>query len=259
MTSGGADFPEQRLWRAAGRGFELLFQAAAGHAVVRQPGGLLALTGVAAPDLNCGVVWAEDDAASLTRMFADELRSRGLPGILLVADEAGQTDKNALPAAGLVAAARMPLMTRGPGPVEADARFRVRGAKSSADLSVANRLIAAAFELSATAVDAAFGPALLESAVVAVELVEEGSEPVGSLQTTSHDGLVGIWSMATPPARRRRGIARAGLAHVVSSQLTNKLAFLIATEAGRPLYDAVGFRAVAWSTAWVVPPRDAGS
>lgn len=157
----------------------------------------------------------------------------------------------------MIAAARMPLMTRGPGPVAADPRFMVRRAASPSDLGAANQLIARAFELPVDTVDAAFGPQLLASPQVAVELIVEGNEPVGSLQTTSGDGLIGIWSMATPPAQRRRGIARAGLSQILEARFAAgaALAFLIATDAGRPLYDALGFQVVAWSTAWLVPSR----
>ena len=83
----------------------------------------------------------------------------------------------------------------------------------------------------------------------------DGDEPVGSLQTTSVKTLVGVWSMATPPAQRRRGIARAGLSHVPSRrfQAGASQAFLVATDAGRPLYGAVGFEVVGWCTAWVGP------
>lgn len=258
MKSGGPHSAEG-LWQAAGAGFRQLFQAASGYEVIPTTGGMLALTGVAAPDLNCGVIWAADDAEAVIRTFANELRNRTLPGILLVADDVSRHTSDILQSSGMVAAARMPLMTRGPGLVPASARFTVRRARSPEDLATANRLIAAAFELPVAMVDAAFGPHLLASADVAVAVVEDGDEPVGCLQTTAHDGLVGIWSMATPPAHRRRGIARAGLSHILTSRLAGdtQLAFLIATEAGLPLYTAVGFQVVAWSTLCLVPPHDA--
>lgn len=254
----GQNHSEQHLWQAAGQGFELLFQSASGYEVIRDAGGLLALTGVAAPDLNCGVVWAAGGAATAARTLADELRGRGLPGILLVPDAGGCDALDALPAEGMIAAARMPLMTRTPSEITADLRFLVRQARSPSDLEAANRLTAAAFELSFDVVQAAFRPSLLGSGRAAVELVLDGDEPVGSLQTTTHDELFGIWSMATPPTQRRRGIARAGLSQVLARRFADNasLAFLIATEAGRPLYDALGFQVVAWSTAWLVPPRD---
>lgn len=248
--------PEQELWQAAGRGFEALFRAAPARDVVRASAGMLAVGGVPIPDLNCGVVWAADGAASAIRELAGELVRRRLPGILLVADSAGPEARAAAAEARLLAAARMPLMTRVPGTLDGGSRYTTRRARSTADLRAANRSIAAAFEIPVEPVDTVFGPGLLDSSDVAVELVLEGDDPVGSLQTTSCESLVGVWSMATPPASRRRGIARSGLSQVLERRFSSgaALAFLVATEAGRPLYDAVGFRTVAWCTAWVCSP-----
>ena len=261
MREASAEWTVEQLWHAAGRGFEQLFQAASSHDVVHAVGGMLALTGVACPDLNCGVVWSAADAAATAKTLAAELRSRGLPGILLVSDAAGRGLQDALAEDGMIAAARMPLMTRGPGPIDADPQFTVQRARSPAELASANRLIAAAFGIPVSLVEAAFGVRLLEADDVAVALITDSPEPVGSLQVTAYDGLVGIWSMATHPGQRRRGVARSGLASVLGGRFADgaALGFLIATEGGRPLYDAVGFQVVDWATAWVVPAGDDGS
>ena len=100
MTDATASSPHERLWVAAGRGFERLFPSAPGLEVVQLPGGLLAMTGAPAPDLNCGVVWCLSDAAFVARRLAECLRRRGLPGILLVADAAHGPPAIDAPAAG---------------------------------------------------------------------------------------------------------------------------------------------------------------
>lgn len=248
---------ERRLWMAVGDGFGRVFQAAAGFEVVGAAAGALALTGLPAPDLNCGIVWGGDDAAAAagTVALSDALRRRHLSGILLVPDSAGRMARLAAEESGCIPAARMPLMALPAGPMEVDSRFVVGPAATPSDLAAANRSIAAAFELAPATVAAAFGPRLLAAADVTVEVVRDGGEPVGCLQVTRAEGLVGIWSMATPAAHRRRGIARAGLTQALARRFEqgDRLAFLVATEAGRPLYDAVGFRVVAWCTAWVLP------
>lgn len=242
-----------QLWQAAGLGFERLFRTAPGHEVLRQPGAMLALSGVPCPDLNCGVVWDPAVAAVAIPSLAHELRSRNLPGILLVAEGGGGEALAAAARTGLVEAGRMPLMTRGPGSISCDPRFTARRAASAADLAASNRLVAEGFEVPLVMVEQAFRPGLLDSEDTTVELVLEGDEPVGSLQTTTQGSLVGIWSMVTPPVHRRRGVALAGLAQVLEKHFAAgaSLAFLISTEAGRRLYAAAGFLPAAWCSAWV--------
>lgn len=211
-----------QLWLAAGRGFARLFRSARAIELIHVPGGSLARTGLPVPDLNCGVISPGDDAAAATRLLAGELQRRNIPGILLVPDAA------------------------------AGRRFPVRRATTAADLAAANRIIAAAFELPQDTVAAAFRHDLLNADDVAIELVCDGGVSDGCLQVTAGDNAVGIWSMATPPEQRRRGIARAGLEHVLAKRLSaaDSRAFLIATAAGRPLNDAIGFETVASCTAW---------
>lgn len=246
----------RRLWQAAGQGFSQLFRSAPAYETIEVRGGRLAVTGVPVPDLNCGVVMGDAGAADATGALADELRSRDLPGILLLPDSASPEATEAARASGMTAVARMPLMTRGPGGPPPDPRFRTRTATTPGDLASANRLIASAFELPPGTVSDAFRPTLLSAADVAIEVIRDGEEPVGCLQVTAHGPLVGIWSMATPPEHRRRGVARAGLGHVLTHRLPSAAsrAFLIATDAGRPLYDALGFETVAWCSAWLWQP-----
>ena len=245
---------EQALWREAGRGFGRLFRASAGFEWWQSPTASLAVSGIPAPDLNCGLVDAGEAVAENVAAVAGRLRDRRLPGLVLVTDAAGDEGRSAAAAAGLVPVARMPLMAMAatalcmqPSP------FTVRRVAHAADLSAANRVMAAAFELPPDQVEEAFPAAMLSATDIRVDLVLDGDEPVGALQTTSEGGLTGIWSMATLPNHRRRGIARVGLADALARRFSEgcHTAFLIATEAGRPLYDAIGFKVVAWSDAWL--------
>ena len=249
------------LWRAVGRGFERLFHAADGFEAGGEPSSRFAMSGVPVHDLNCGIVDAGDNAAFALQAMSGRLQQRRLPGIVLVTDAAHEANAAAT-MAGMIRAGRMPLMTL-PAlqfPPESHG-FAVRTAITTADLSTANRLMASAFDLPAHCLDAAFATGLLATADVRVHLVLAAGEPVGALQTTVSEGMVGVWSMATPPDHRHRGIARAGLTHALATcfQEGCHTAFLIATDAGRPLYDSVGFSILDWCTAWVAgndqPPK----
>jgi len=118
----------------------------------------------------------------------------------------------------------------------------------------ATEVMAAAFDLPRSHVQAAFPPGILAANDVCVDLVLDGEEAVGALQSTIADGMAGIWSMATLPGHRRRGVARAGLMHALTHRFSDgcHTAFLIATDAGRPLYDALGFEVAAWCDVWLV-------
>ena len=241
------------LWRAAGRGFERLFHAADGFESGGEPSSRLAMSGVPVADLNCGIVDASDNAALALQAMSGRLQQRRLPGLVLVTDAVRQADEAAI-AAGLIRAGRMPLMTLPARQFLAESHgFAVRTATTAADLAAANRLMASAFDLPAHCLEAAFSTGLLAAADVRVQLVLAAGEPVGALQTTVADGMVGVWSMATPPEHRRRGIARAGLTYALAAHFQEgcHTAFLIATDAGRPLYDSLGFSIRDWCTAWV--------
>lgn len=246
------------LWREAGRGFGRLFRASAGFEWWETPTATLALSGVGCPDLNCGLIHAGESVAADLAAMAGRLRQRGLPGLVLVPEASAAVACATAEAAEVVLAGRMPLMTWNANAVDTvPERFSVRRVATTADLSAANRLIAAAFELPVDRVQAAFAPGMLEVPGVRAGLVLDGDEPVGALQLTVAEGLTGIWSMATLPRHRRRGVARAALTHALASGVAEgcRAAFLIATDAGRPLYEAVGFSIAAWCDVWLVPEQ----
>jgi GNAT superfamily N-acetyltransferase len=87
----------------------------------------------------------------------------------------------------------------------------------------------------------------------------DGAEPI-SVAWLTHGDHIGVWSMMTPPAHRRRGAARAVLSAALeeSWRPSTKGAFLWASPAGRPLYQSFGFSALDEPTIWVPPGSDTG-
>ena len=60
--------------------------------------------------------------------------------------------------------------------------------------------------------------------------------------------------MATPPEHQRKGMGLALLSQVIDDYRRRGVErfFLIATEAGRPLYASLGFETIADLSAWVL-------
>jgi predicted GNAT family acetyltransferase len=114
--------------------------------------------------------------------------------------------------------------------------------------------MAAGFGMGPEATNRVWGEPILEAPGIEVFLASRDGQPFSTGVTTTHGGaVVGIWNMATPPARRRQGAARALLSEIIAYHVGRgaRRFYLFATEAGEPLYRQVGFRTVAESTVWL--------
>jgi GNAT superfamily N-acetyltransferase len=80
-----------------------------------------------------------------------------------------------------------------------------------------------------------------------------GDDPVSTVTTLADGPTVGIWTMATAPARQRQGAGRTLLSHALAHHRARgaELFYLLATEAGQPLYERVGFHTLAEPAVWV--------
>ena len=242
------------LWREAGRGFARLFHASAAFSWFQSSTACLALSGVACPDLNCGVIDTGPAIAEDVLTMTTQLREHHVPGLLLITDAAGPDARAVAESVGLVSVGRMPLMVMKAQQLKPPSRqFSLRRVVDGADLLAAIHVMATAFDLSAEMVDQVFTEALLAARDIDTALVLDGDHPVGAIQATTTAGVTGIWSMATLPEHRRRGIARAALTEVLNQHFAkgSHTAFLIATQAGRPLYDAFGFEVIDWCEVWL--------
>jgi ribosomal protein S18 acetylase RimI-like enzyme len=130
----------------------------------------------------------------------------------------------------------------------------VRRAADAAALAAAEEAIATGFPMHVFLPfrrGAMLPPGLLGSHRISVFLALRGGEPAGGCITLSADGDGGIYSLATLPGHRSRGVGRAlmhaGLRHLAPSPVT-----LVATRDGVPLYRSLGFRTVGHSTWWRV-------
>jgi hypothetical protein len=90
----------------------------------------------------------------------------------------------------------------------------------------------------------------------------DGDQAVSLAFVTQVETSLGLWEVMTPPQHRRRGAARAVVATALrsvasSSTLPIERTLFWSSPAGRPLYDALGFRVGDTVQAWVLGANEA--
>jgi len=117
---------------------------------------------------------------------------------------------------------------------------------------------AVAFESPPEVVRRFLGDGVLDEPTQSVYLATLDGEPVGCGETTTLEGVIGVFGVATLPAARRRGIGAAITAHMVRDRAAEAdLAVLDASDLGFGVYERLGFRSVATWEVWgeATPPR----
>lgn len=205
---------------------------------------LLGLSGGPSPDFNMCLV---DDSPNLERTVGEaieRIQTRGLSAVFMVSALASKRlgDPERM---GLVAVGEAPLMVYAGSPPAVDPRYELIRASTPLEMHEVADLIAKAFELDRGWIGRTF------ASVRAIEcscgadyfLVRNADEPVSTITFTGAGPLLGIWSMATDPRFQRRGAGRAALLGAIAQKqaLGARSFYLIATEAGKPLYDGAGF------------------
>ena len=255
------DASAAELWRTIGASLAFAFRQAPGFEARLTPTGWLLFTGEPVADFNWILVDDGPDPDGQFRGFGEALAARGLPALVLltepVADRLGPVAEEL----GLQPAGRVPLMVHRPSPGDeaGDApppgadRYRVEAVADAAALGEANRLAAEAFGLPREAVDRVLPPSVLGTPGVTFFLAREGGDPASTVMTVRVGPTVGVWTMATPPARQRQGAGRAVLEHALAHRRAQGADqfYLLATEAGKPLYGRVGFRTLAEPAVWL--------
>jgi ribosomal protein S18 acetylase RimI-like enzyme len=215
---------------------------------------VLALSGEHVADLNYLVIGAGPEPAARLREFGALVHARQLPMLVMLSAAVADALAPVARDLGLTHAGSVPLMTHdGLGLTPGDHPLMVRPVEPDADLRTANGIMARAFSLPEDAVQRALGPAVLDAPGLAIFLASTGETPVSAVATLRHGPTVGIWCMATAPEHQRRG-AGAGLLRQVMAQhhaSGARLFYLVATDAGYPLYERLGFRTVERIAIWV--------
>lgn len=243
------------LWAAARRDLLTIFGRIENAEARFAPRALLGITGGPTADFNMALLDAGADDEALLGEFVERVTKAALPAVFMLSGACAGRLGPLAKKKGLVEAGTAPLMALAVGaPLPRESGFAVQRVSDKKTLGVVADLLAAAFALDREWVGRTFcADALLDSPVISFFLASKEGEPYSAVTTTAGGTTVGIWSMATPPNRQRQGAGRAALLEAIEHHraLGATTFYLIATPAGKPLYDSVGFTTVEEFPIWV--------
>lgn len=223
-----------------------------GAAGVRSGDGwCLVVSGGTHPDLNPAALFPGAPAAATEQLMA-AVAAAGVPALISVSPAAHGDAPDVLAGAGYVPApVPEALMCATALPERRTGVFRVARVADRAELDVAIGIAA-----DTHAVDEESARTLVRDVhpgeAVGTWIAWDGDQPVSVVWVTMGDDL-GVFSMMTPERHRRRGAGRAVLTGALDDAWSGstRAALLWATPLGRPLYESVGFSAVAEAVSWV--------
>jgi len=227
-----------------------------GHALYEHDGIVTALSGLPDPELSVALVQREptDPLEALARAEWWFDRHGGQLGIDLELGRHPSVDR-ALQTMGLALVVSRPAMVLEIGelepgrPVEGLEIARVEAPRELAEMV---RIETVGFGTAPAVAARMLAPSALERPDVRLFLARLDGEAVGMAYVHVHERALGVFGVATVPDRRRRGIGTAVTEHAVRmSSPGADLAWLQPSEMGRPVYEAMGFRAIAEWQVWI--------
>lgn len=213
------------------------------------------ISGEPVPNLNgCLIDRGPDDAARL-RQYVAAIRRRGLPGFLWLTSAAQHQLAPLATELGLTVAGQTPLMSYELETIpDPSARYQVEAVGDQYGIDAFTDLMARGFELPLDTWRRLVTPKALQDPAITHVLAFLEGKPISGGTAIVTGANIGIWNMATPPEHQRKGAGSAVLnellrIHALKGQ---RSFYLIASEAGKHLYDQVGFRTVDEATLWLI-------
>jgi GNAT superfamily N-acetyltransferase len=207
------------------------------------PGWFAALSHEQSGELNvCGLTPPATDASA--KALLDAI-GPDLPAIVFVSSYADPAAGAVLEQNGFAAASvSEPLMRSSSPPQPAATPFRIEPADAAA-IDVAVALTADAHHVDREMVENTIRHAGV-SGTARVWIAWDGSEPISVIWIGHRDSWLGVMEMMTPERHQRRGAGRALMTRALAQEWSadTESAVLIATPAGRRLYESIGFVAV---------------
>jgi len=203
----------------------------------------VAVTGLPVATFNAA--WpAADTSPTALGAVLERLRDSGLPFVVHV--PAGAHALGAAAAGGgLAVEARLPCFAIEPGPMpDPPAELRIERV-TDGTLQAFRRTTESGFGMPAPIVEHFYPPSMLHDERLRAFLGWMDGRPVATAFSSRTGDVVGIYSIATVPEARRRGIGAAMTWHLPRDADPGwRLGVLQASEMGRPLYERMGFRLV---------------
>ena len=205
------------------------------------PGWFAALSHEQSGELNvCGLSPYASDASA--KALLDAIGS-DLPALVFVSSYADPGAGVLLELQGFdTVLVSEPLMRLSRCPEPAPTTFRIESAVDAAAIDVAVALTAEAHHVAREMVESTIRHASLRGAA-RIWIAWDDAEPISAIWIGRRDRWLGVMEMMTPKRHQRRGAGRALLTRALVEHWSaeTESAVLIATPAGRRLYESVGF------------------
>jgi len=245
----------EELIRLCGRASVAMMSDVLGFELHMTRNCVLGLSGEALADFNMLMIGPSPDAEVFLTQSMARVTERELPLLAMMSPDVARTLAPVATRLGLTAAGAAPLMVLRAGTAVRPSRpHKVTRALGPELVGVAGDLASAAFSLPRDAVARCIDVGITETSGVETYIAWGDEGPMSAVSVTPAGTTAGIWSMATPPEHQGKGMGRALLTQVINDYRSRGVErfFLIATEAGRPLYASLGFEIIADLSAWVL-------
>jgi len=244
------------LWTAARRDLAMFFSYIEGAEVVLRGNAIIGLTGGPAADFNMALFDEDPDDFAVFNDFVSRVNASRISALAMLSGAASRRLGPVAKMKGLIEAGTAPLMARSEAlPDTPTSEFVTKRVAEAREMAVFGDLAASAFAMDRQWVDRTFAaPSLLDAPALAFYIVYRGDVPMSAVCTSGAGSTVGIWTMSTPPEKQRQGAGREVLMAAMQDHAKRgaETFYLIATAAGKPLYDKLGFTTVDDLSIWLV-------
>lgn len=249
----------EELLRLCVRALVAQMIAAPGVELHVTPSCILGLTDEPLADHNRLILGADPDVEGFLIRSVARAKERDRPLTAIMSPDLAQSLAPVATRLGFTAVGTAPLMVLRPDvAVQPGRPIEIVRALGPELAGIAGDLIAAAFDEPRDVVARCIEVSITETSGVATYIAWGDDGPMCTVSVTPTGDTAGITLMATPPEHQRKGVGRALLSQVIDDYRRRGVErfHLGATEAGRPLYESLGFETVAELPVWVLPAAE---